>query len=230
MLNLSVVVNDEGVMFKGLEKRRCTGDVRPCAMTRQSVGQTGTGGAREHGLQAGFSLIEVSIVTAIVLLVAMIAIPAVGSYVVENKVPRVGEELARFVLQTQVNAQPGSTSPYTGVETRHLANMVFDSGLLSVVNPGSPAPAVLHGLGHDGTVDVSSVDAGAGFSLTLNNVNHAACPSLASVLHRLAKTIVISSSVGGSSTVKSESVDYNALNAESRCARGNVNTFQFTFS
>lgn len=180
--------------------------------------------------QAGFSLIEVSIVTAIVLLIAMIAIPAVGSYVIENKVPRVGEELARFVLQTQINAQPDSVSPYAGVQTRHLANMVQDSGLLSVRNPANPTPTVLHGLGSEGKVEVSPVDAGAEFSITLDKVSHAACPGLASVMQRLAHTIVISSSSGGSATVKGDGVAYSALAAESQCARGNVNTFAFTVS
>lgn len=180
--------------------------------------------------QKGFSLIEVSIVTAIVLLIAIIAIPAVGSYVIENKVPKVGEELARFVLQTQINAQPGSTSPYTDVETTHLANMVLDSSLFSVTNAGGGTPTVLHGLGRDGTVEVSAVDSGSSFSITLSNVSHAACPSLASVMQRLAHTIVISNTAGGSAVVKDDSVDYSAIRAESRCSKGDVNSFVFTSS
>lgn len=180
--------------------------------------------------QRGFSLIEVSIVTAIVLLLAIIAIPAVGSYVVENKVPKVGEELARFVLQTQINAQPGSTAPYADVDTTHLANMVLDSSLFSVTTAGGGTPTVLHGLGRDGTVEVNAAEAGSSFSITLRNVSHAACPSLASVMQRLAHTIVISSSAGGASTVKGDGVDYSALRAESRCAKGDVNSFVFTSS
>lgn len=180
--------------------------------------------------QRGFSLIEVSIVTAIVLLLAIIAIPAVGAYVIENKVPKVGEELGRFVLQTQINAQPGSITPYADVETTHLANMVLDSSLFSVANAGGGAPTVLHGLGRDGTVEVSPVDAGASFSITLDKVSHAACPGLASVLQRLAHTIVISSSGGSATIVKDDGVDYSALKARSNCAKGDVNSFVFTSS
>lgn len=177
--------------------------------------------------QRGFSLIEVSIVTAIVLLLAIIAIPAVGTYVIENKVPKVGEELARFMLQTQINALPGSSSPYSDVATSNLANMVFDSSLFSVGTSGG-VTTVLHGLGRNGTVEVESADSGASFSLTLNKVSHAACPSLASVMQRLAHTIVISSTGGSSATVKGDSKDYNALTAESHCAKGDVNTFVFS--
>lgn len=177
--------------------------------------------------QRGFSLIEVSIVTAIVLLLAIIAIPAVGSYVIENKVPKVGEELARFILQTQINAQPGSLSPYSDISTSHLANMVFESSLFSVSGT-TGMPTILHGLGRDGTVEVSAAEAGASFAITLNHVSHAACPALASVLQRVAHTIVISSSTSGSSRVKDDAREYNALEAESSCAKGDVNTFVFS--
>lgn len=188
--------------------------------------------ARRHqfNLQSGFSLIEVSIVTAIVLLLAIIAIPAVGSYVIENKVPKVGEELGRFVLQTQINAQPGASAPYVDVKTSHLASMVLDSSLFSVTNAGGSGSTVLHGLGRDGTVEVSAVDAGASFSITLNNVSHAACPALASVLQRLAHKIVISSGGGNSVVVKGEGVDYSALSAKAHCSKGDVNSFVFTSS
>ena len=39
--------------------------------------------------QAGFSLVEISIVMAIVLLLSIIAIPTVKTYVIESKVPKV---------------------------------------------------------------------------------------------------------------------------------------------
>ncbi len=192
---------------------------------------TGAGTDKKHSMQrqSGFSLIEVSIVTAIILLLAIIAIPAVGAYVVENKVPRVGEELARFVLQTQVNAQPGSSAPYSNIHTDSLASMVKDSTVLSVRDTGSSS-TVQHGLGGSGTVTVSAHDSGASFSMTLDKVSQAACPALASVRQRIVDTITIGAEGGSSTVVKSDVIEYNALQAKSHCAKGNINTFVLTTS
>ncbi|OYV46265.1 MAG: hypothetical protein B7X10_05065, partial [Burkholderiales bacterium 21-58-4] len=120
----------------------------------------GCGARRGHLLrQKGFSLIEVSIVTAIVLLLAIIGIPAIGSYVVENKVPKIGEEMARFILQTKVNAPSGSATPYAGIGTPNFANQVRESSLFSI-SGSDTAPTVLHGLGNSGEVMVAEASAG----------------------------------------------------------------------
>lgn len=179
--------------------------------------------------QQGFSLIEVSIVTAIVLLLAIIGIPAIGSYVVENKVPKVGEELARFILQTKVNAPNGSTVPYADIETRHFANLVRDSSIFSVSGSDS-ALLVLHGLGGDGQVSVQPIDAGESFSITLSNVNNAACPSIASVMQRVSDSITVSPEGDAGAVVKDAGTPYSALTTASYCGKGDVNTFVFTAS
>jgi len=179
--------------------------------------------------QHGFSLVEVSIVTAIVLLLAIIGLPAIGSYVVENKVPKVGEELARFIMQTQVNAPNGSATPYAGIGTDNLARLVRDSSIFSVSGDGSGS-RVLHGLGLDGEAIVEEALAGAAFTITLSNVNHAACPSIASIMQRVSDVITIASEGQAATIVKDASTRYSALSTESRCVKGDVNTFVFTAS
>lgn len=179
--------------------------------------------------QQGFSLIEVSIVTAIVLLLAIIGVPAIGGYVVENKVPKVGEELARFILQTKVNAPNGSSTPYTGIATSNFANMVHDSSIFTVSGAGATTK-VLHGLGTGGELSVAETDSGAAFSITLSKVHDAACPSIASVMQRVSDTITVASDGQVGATVKDDSTHYSALAAESYCAAGAVNTFVFTAS
>ncbi|HET8597226.1 MAG TPA: prepilin-type N-terminal cleavage/methylation domain-containing protein [Castellaniella sp.] len=181
------------------------------------------GPARGRQSQRGFSLIEVSIVTAIVLLIAVIGIPAIGGYVLENKVPKVGQELARFVMHTRVNAGTSGDPPYAGIGTANLASMIADSTVLTRADDGS----ILHGLGGGGTVEVEADEAGTGFVLRLLRVNHVACPSIASVLQRVAERITLSADGGTARTVKDDTIHYNALAAESGCGKGDVNQFVF---
>lgn len=177
--------------------------------------------------QAGFSLVEVSIVMAIVLLLAIIAIPSVSAYVIESKVPKVGEELARFVLHTRVNAANGDPTPYSGITTSNLANMVRGSSIFSI-SGSDAAPTVLHGLGSDGQISVSEAAAGAAFTITLSNVNHAACPAISSVMQRVSDEITIIPQGGTAAVIKNETTRYSALETEARCAQGDANTFSFT--
>lgn len=177
--------------------------------------------------QQGLSLIEVSIVTAIVLLLAIIGVPAIGAYVVENKVPKVGEEIARFILQTKVNASNATAAPYQGIDTANFANLVRDSSIFAVSGEGSTLK-VLHGLGGEGQVSVAAEEAGASFSITLSKVHNAACPSIASILQRVSDSMTVAPGGQGATVIKSDTVLYSALAAESRCAKGDVNTFVFT--
>lgn len=179
--------------------------------------------------QQGFSLIEMSIVTAIVLLLAIMAIPAVGSYVLENRVPKVGEALARFIIQTRVVASGGAATPYTGISTGNLASMVSQSGVFTVSGTGATA-SVKHGLGSDGVASVAESDLGAGFTVTLSKVNHVACPGIASMVQRVADSVQITPDSGAAVVVKSASVPFSAMAAESACAQGDVNTFTLTAS
>ncbi len=177
--------------------------------------------------QRGFSLIEVSIVSAIILLLAIIAIPAINNYVVENRVPKVGEALARFIVLTQVNASGGSATPYSGIDTVNLANVLGDASIFSVSGSGA-STVVAHGLGAEGNVVVAPVGAGKQFSVSLSKVSDAACPGIASVLQRVARSISVQPDSGTEVTLKSASQAYSAMAAEAGCDKGSVNTFVFT--
>ncbi|MCQ9616744.1 prepilin-type N-terminal cleavage/methylation domain-containing protein [Paenalcaligenes niemegkensis] len=86
--------------------------------------------------QGGFSLVEVSLVTAIVLLLAVIAVPAINNYVIENRVPKVAEELARFMLNNEISAPTSVSNPYNGINLNTLAHYVSESGVLDIRGQG----------------------------------------------------------------------------------------------
>ncbi len=176
--------------------------------------------------QRGFSLIEVSIVTAIVLLIAIIGIPAIGGYVMENKVPKVGQELARFMMHMRINAESAVDAPYDEISTASLAAMAADSTVLTVAGDGS----VLHGLGSGGTVEVASAEGGAAFEVRLKKVNHVACPAIASVLQRISDRITVGAGEVPGRTVKDATTPFSALAAEAACTKGDVNQFVFHVS
>lgn len=177
--------------------------------------------SRSASYQRGFSLLEVSVVTAIILLVAILAVPAVGSYLVESRVPKVGEELSRFIVQTQVHAPYESGAPYAGVTTATLARHIQPGSALTV---SANRQQVMHGLGSGGQVSLEVRESGAALALTLDKVSHAACPALLSMLQRLAAGMSIQGE-GALKEVKSATLAYNALAAQSSCAQGDRNTF-----
>lgn len=191
--------------------------------------------------QRGFSLIEISMVTAIMMLIAIIGIPAIQAYVIENKVPRVAEELQRFVARLKSHTHGFGASPYAGVNGTTLANAMRSSTVVSVSGSGAGA-SIAHGLGGKGaagqgviTIAPQSLGGsahGAAFSITLNHVNHAACPGLASILQRIADIVTIAGK-SGPVMVKDMSHEpgqpFDAMLADEQCVSGDRNTFSFTF-
>ena len=180
--------------------------------------------------QAGFSLVEVSIVTAIVLIISIIGIPAINAYVVENKVPKVAGELQRYVARTKANGQ-GTSAPYTGLDTANLARALRNSSVLAI-DPAQ-VTTVAHGLGGNGTttgmVQVASTNGGASFTITMDAVNDAACPALASMMQRVAERIEVTGST--TAVVKDSQAAtkkaYSPLEAETACGTGDANQFVF---
>lgn len=202
--------------------------------------------AREEGsgrpgryAQSGFSLVEVSIVTALMILVAIIGIPAVQGYVIENKVPRVAADLQRFIARLKVSAIGAGPTPYTHINHHALANGLRDSSAILLIDKGEQA-SVVHGLGgagkgNNGTIQirpasVAGGDEGSAFRLILTNVNHAACPALAAVMQKMAVQVMVSGD-GPAVEVKNSMVQparaYDPVLADAQCKQGDRNTFEF---
>ncbi|MYN11920.1 prepilin-type N-terminal cleavage/methylation domain-containing protein [Pusillimonas sp. TS35] len=185
--------------------------------------------ASHSASQRGFSLLEISIVSAVILLIAVIGIPVIGNYIVESKVPRVGEELARFIMQVRINGQVAGQFPYRGVNTVALAETARESGVLTVAGDRG-APRVLHGLGDGGEVQVAASTDGALLTITLSGVSHVACPGIATVLQRLASVVAVGNDRQALAVVKNQTTPYSPILVRGLCGRGSVNTFVFTLA
>ena len=191
--------------------------------------------------QAGFSLVEVSIVTALMVILAIVGIPALQDYVIENKVPKVAADLQRFVARMKVAGIGGGQAPYAAVDQRVLVNGLRGSSAITVRGEGNN-PVVAHGLGGQGSSDNGEVvikpaavpdqSRGSAFSLTLDHVNHAACPMLASTLQRMASYVSVdgrSGEVVVKDSFNTPGMTYQPVLADAQCARGDSNHFVFVF-
>ncbi|AWB35696.1 prepilin-type cleavage/methylation domain-containing protein [Orrella marina] len=187
--------------------------------------------------QRGFSLVEVSIVTALMILIAIIGIPAIQGYVIENKVPRVAEDLQRFIARMKVSGIGAGPAPYLSVSQRTLVNGLRDAAAIHVQ---SKDQAVVHGLGGAGQAGKGTVSLlpatlpggveGSAFKLVLTNVNHAACPALAAVMQRMAVQVKVGGQGPGQEVKNSAAIparEYDPILADAQCMAGDVNTFEF---
>jgi len=178
----------------------------------------------------GFTLIEVAIVAAIVLITAIIGIPAINTYVIENKVPKVGQDLQRFVARVKVASQGLGNTPYAEMNNAQLVSGLRGSSVVSIAGSGAAA-VVQHGLGAaSGRIvagPASIMTASDAFSLTLDQLNGAACPGLAAVMQRVAERITVNGQVVKQLGAGGEQGRFSVAAVEEACAEGDANTLVF---
>lgn len=194
-----------------------------------------------RSFEAGFSLVEVSIVTALMVILAIIGVPALQAYVIESKVPKVAADMQRFVSRMKVAALGGGLAPYASVDQRALINGMRSASVIAVQGEGQKAD-VAHGLGgrgraENGTITIQpeavpGMSVGSAFRLTLSHVNHAACPMLVTAMQRMASVITVAGH-GANVQVKNDFLmpvlSYQPVLADAQCARGDNNQFVFVF-
>ncbi len=189
--------------------------------------------------QRGFTLIEISIVTIILVVLVALAVPAIQSYIVGGRVPSAGQDLTKAIvtLKQQSSVTPSATPFATvpGIE-KLLANTNF------AIN----GTTVNHSLGdNSGQVVLAPVGTGAGAQLTVWGLHPAACPSLASSMAKAADAIEVGQSgtvdtptaptaassipsTTSTAVVKVSTVGYNATAAQAACSTdGNNNYMRF---
>lgn len=180
---------------------------------------------KQEGRQKGLSLVEISVVTVIILLIAVLAIPVIQGYLVESRVPKVGEALANFVLRQHLNAHAHGAPQYAGMNQEHFLLQNANSPVFTFFGQGAQS-TIQHGLGKSGELSIAELEGGRALELRLTGVHHAACPSLATVMNRVVDEIHIGAS-GQLVEVKSGQLEYNAFHAQQQCGEGENNVFSF---
>lgn len=175
--------------------------------------------------QRGFTLIELAVVGAIIMILSIVVMPNINGYLIENKVPRVAEELQRFIARTKVSVQGLGSAPYDSVTTAQIANAVRGSSVFQVTGTGNAA-VVTHDLGASGaTVTLTSstiTSAGDAMQIQFAQVNRAACPGMAVVMQKVSESITVNGT-----EVKAVGGNYQPTVAENACTDGDTNQFRF---
>jgi Tfp pilus assembly protein FimT len=175
--------------------------------------------------QRGFTLIELTVVGAIIMILSIVVVPNINGYLVENKVPRVGEEVQRFIARTKVSVQGLGSSPYGSVTTAQIANAVRGSSVFQVTGTGAAA-AVTHDIGASGAAvtltPTTLTSTGDSMQIQFASVSRAACPGLAVVMQKVSEVIRLNGT-----EVKASGGNYQPTVAENACTDGDTNQFQF---
>ncbi|WP_082988326.1 type 4 pilus major pilin [Bordetella bronchialis] len=184
--------------------------------------------------QLGFlSLGEVALVLVIIIIAAVIGLPAIKGTLIEMRVPAVADELQRFMSRTRVLGEGDSVTPYASVSNeQNLVPALRDSSVFKVTDTTVSHRLGGSGVGTDGTISLAPAALGGGamgsaFSLTLTNVNIKACPVLASTLNAVSETMSVNGTTVKALGDNNDTGSYNPVTAQNLCTKGDSNTFVF---
>lgn len=183
--------------------------------------------------QGGWTLAEVGAVIAIVIILAIVGFPSVKGFFIQGRVPAAAGELQRFMSTARIMSEGDSATPYSGMDNaQNLAPSLRDSTVFKVTGNTVAHRLGGTGVGSNGTITLAPAALGGGavgsaFSLTVTNVNHRACPVLASTLNGISEMISVNGTVAKTLGANSESGTFNAVSAQNLCVDGDNNTFVF---
>ncbi|MGB3436749.1 MULTISPECIES: type 4 pilus major pilin [Achromobacter] len=183
--------------------------------------------------QGGWTLGEIALAIAIVILLSIIALPSAKGYFVSGRVPAAAGELQRFMSTARIMAEGDTGAPYAAIDNaKNLAPSLRESTAFKVVGSTVAHRLGGSGVGTNGTITIAPAalgggPAGSAFSLTLTNVNHRACPVLASTLNGVSEMISVNGTVAKTLGANNENGTFNPVTAQNLCVDGDNNTFVF---
>ncbi|MFF7060562.1 Tfp pilus assembly protein FimT/FimU [Achromobacter spanius] len=183
--------------------------------------------------QGGWSLIEIGAVIAIVIFLVVVNYPSIKGYFIQGRVPAAAGELQRFMSTARIMGEGDTATPYASINNaQNLAPSMRDSTVFKVTGSTVAHRLGGTGVGSNGTITIAPAALGGGasgsaLSLTVTNVNHRACPVLASIMNGVSEMISVNGTVAKTLGANNESGSFNAVTAQDLCVNGDNNTFVF---
>lgn len=179
--------------------------------------------------EKGFTLLELTVVLAIILILGISGLVAIRSFIVGGRIDPAANELRRAMQRMSINAEGQGATAYSTSSTSQFCNLMREGSIFTVTGVGAAATCA-HNLTNFGTQAVTvapaaQATAGDSYTVTMSNVSQFACPDLMSVMQKATLTMSVNGTV-----VKAVGSNYNASAATAACSTGDVNTFTFTAS
>lgn len=183
--------------------------------------------------QQGFTIVELLVTLAIIALLSLAAVPFARDIIVSGRVEPTASDINKVSTRIRGNFAGQGSTPYLNLGAGAAATAVFANTARSlasslVVTGAQAAATVQHEIGATGaqiTVAPGQVTAfGDSFTVTVPQVNAAACPALAAQLSRAAERISINNTL-----VKAVGSVFNGGTAQNACTPDDTNTFVFQF-
>jgi type IV pilus assembly protein PilA len=176
--------------------------------------------------QAGFTLIELGVVTVLLVIALIFLFPFFKQLIDESKTPAAAGDMQKISAKILANHSGGNTAYTTSTSAEIAGAAAGMSSIYKTIGSGSTA-TVEHNFGASGAsvtfgpaTITNTDDAGL---ITINDASKGTCPGLPSALQKVAQVMTVNGT-----SVKAAGGTYDAAAASAACVSGDENDYTIT--